>query len=64
MNLNVDGAGKSGFVRMKSETCLNEALTFVMLNRWVVKININFRFIIKHEFLENYMIKYYVLHIL
>ena len=26
--------------RMESETCLNEVLTFVMLNRWIVKINI------------------------
>lgn len=31
---------KSDMVRMESETCLNEVLTFVMLNRWIVKINI------------------------
>ena len=40
---NVDSAGKSGLVRMESETCLNEVLTFVMLNRGVVKINIDFQ---------------------
>ena len=41
-NWYVDSADKSGLVRIESETCLNEVLTFVMLNRGVVKINIDF----------------------
>ena len=38
---------KSDMVRMESETCLNEVLTFVMLNRWIVKINIVLDFLTK-----------------